>query len=80
MHIMNQAPQKNDSMWIAMGVYGAVGFQLAFSVIACLWFGNWLDEKLGTAPWLMFLGLILGSAAGFWNLIRLLQIYNRKKS
>lgn len=76
---MIQEPQKNDSLSIAMGVYGAVGFQLAISVIACLWFGNWLDEKLSTAPWLLFLGLLFGFAAGFWNLIRLLQLYNRKK-
>lgn len=32
--------------------------------------GYWLDGKLHTAPWLVFIGLLLGLAAGVTGLLR----------
>lgn len=32
--------------------------------------GWWLDRWLGTTPWGFILLLLLGVAAGFWNLIK----------
>jgi ATP synthase protein I len=48
----------------------SVGIELALSIVIGLLGGRWLDGKLGTGPWLMILGLILGSTAGFRSLIR----------
>ena len=61
-----------DSFYVTFGIYGAVGFQLAISVVAGLYLGKWGDKKLGTDPWLMILGVALGAVVGFYNLIKLM--------
>lgn len=48
----------------------SVGIELALSIVIGLLGGRWLDGKLGTAPWLMIAGLLLGVFAGFRSLIR----------
>ena len=58
---------------VAWGVYGAIGFQLAATVVGGLLLGHWLDGKWGTTPWLTLTGLIVGSIGGFYNLIRIAQ-------
>ena len=57
----------------AFGLYGGVGIQLAVSIGLGAFGGKWGDEKLSTDPWLMILGVILGTSAGFYNLVRLLN-------
>lgn len=47
-----------------------VGVELATSVVVGLVGGRWLDERLASRPWLTFLGLVLGLAAGFRTLLR----------
>lgn len=71
-------PKNKDDAWIAYGVYGVVGIQLAAAVIAGLLFGNYLDKKLNTLPWLTLIGLILGSAGGFYNLVRIVNWHKRR--
>ncbi len=71
--------QKSDPFLIAFGVYGAVGFQLAATVIGGLLFGSWLDKKFGTDPWLTLVGILLGAIGGFYNLIRLLTWKQSRK-
>ena len=75
---MSKKPTKGDPFLVAFGLYGAVGFQLAISVVAGLFAGQWADGKLGTEPWLTLLGLLLGSVAGFYNLIRILNWKQRR--
>ena len=70
-------PDQNN-MWVVFGVYGAVGFQLAFAVVGGLLLGHYLDGKWGTGPWLALLGLTLGSAGGLYNLIRILHWRDKK--
>ena len=48
----------------------AAGLELGISVAVGALFGGWLDGKLGTAPWLMIVFLILGAIAGFRGLLR----------
>jgi F0F1-type ATP synthase assembly protein I len=48
----------------------SVGLELGIAVIVALLFGMWLDRKLGTAPWLMLVFLVLGLVAGFRNVLR----------
>lgn len=47
-----------------------VGFQFVILVLVFLFGGQWLDGKLGTGPWLMIAGLMVGGALGFWSLLR----------
>ncbi len=48
----------------------SVGLTLAIAVAIGALGGWWLDDYLGTDPWLTVAGLVLGSAAGFYELIR----------
>ena len=50
-----------------------VGLELGFSVILGLFIGQYLDGLLGTEPWLLLVFLLLGAAAGFRRLYRLLK-------
>ncbi|HEY9401551.1 MAG TPA: AtpZ/AtpI family protein [Pyrinomonadaceae bacterium] len=53
-------------------VYGAV-LSLALSIVSCLLVGWALDRWLGTSPWLIVAGIVLGSIAGFMQFIRLMS-------
>lgn len=50
------------------------GLRIAVDLVVGVAFGGfigwWLDQYLGTAPWLMVLMLILGFTAGMMNVIR----------
>jgi ATP synthase protein I len=52
------------------GPYLTLGLQLAISVVALFFVGRWLDDRWGTAPWLMLAGLLLGAVGGFVNFFR----------
>jgi len=53
-------------------VYGAV-LSLAFSIVSGVVVGWVLDRWLGTSPWLIVVGIVLGSVAGFMQFIRLMS-------
>ena len=53
-----------------LGVLSGVGLTLVIATVLGLWGGYVLDGWLGTAPWLTLVGLLLGIAAGFVNLLR----------
>ena len=53
--------------------FSTVGLELGFSVLLGLFIGQYLDGLLGTEPWLLLLFLLLGAAAGFRRLYRLLK-------
>lgn len=52
------------------GIAYAAAFSLFASVVAGLIVGWLLDRWLGTSPWLLVIGIVLGSAAGFYEFIR----------
>ncbi|MDR3039067.1 MAG: AtpZ/AtpI family protein [Candidatus Adiutrix sp.] len=55
----------------ALAQASAVGLTFVVAILLGLGLGWWLDRKLGTAPWLLLLGLLIGIAAGFKNLFSL---------
>jgi ATP synthase protein I len=52
------------------GLAYAAAFSLFAAVVAGLILGWLLDRWLGTKPWLLLAGLVLGSAAGLYEFIR----------
>lgn len=66
-------PKPDKDFLVSLSVYGAIGFQLAISVVAGVMAGRWLDMRWGVTPWLTIVGMLLGFGAGLWNLIRLLK-------
>lgn len=65
--------KEQDNFFVAWGIYGAVGFQLAISVVGGLLLGSWIDGRFKTTPWLTLIGLLIGSIGGFYNLLRILK-------
>lgn len=55
-----------------VGALAGAGVQFAAIVSLCVAAGWWLDEKLGTSPWLLLVGGLLGAVAAFYHLYRLL--------
>jgi ATP synthase protein I len=53
-------------------VYAAV-LSFVLSTIVLMGFGWALDRWLGTAPWLVVTGIVLGAGVGFYQFIRLLS-------
>lgn len=49
----------------------AAALSLFFSVVTLLGLGWLLDRWLGTSPWLMVAGIVLGSALGLYEFVRL---------
>lgn len=50
--------------------YMGVGLQFALSILVFLYAGRWLDEKLGTSPWLLMLGVLVGFGAALYSMVR----------
>ncbi len=53
------------------GIAYAAGLSLFFSVAALCSVGWALDRWLGTEPWLLVAGVVLGSIVGFYQFIKL---------
>ena len=52
------------------GLAYAAALSLFAAVVAGLILGWLLDRWLGTSPWLLVTGIVLGAAAGFYEFIR----------
>ena len=48
--------------------FSSIGLSMALSIFIGLAVGIWLDRKFGTSPWLMFVFLGMGIAAGYRNI------------
>ena len=53
-------------------VYAAV-LSIFISTLSFLGVGWMLDRWLGTSPWLVVVGIIVGAALGFYHFIRLMS-------
>jgi F0F1-type ATP synthase assembly protein I len=56
---------------------GAVGIELAAYLTLPFLGGQWLDGRLGTAPWLKWTGAIVGIGAAINALVRVVREYNQ---
>lgn len=54
----------------ALGEVGWVGGETAVSIAVGYLGGQWLDEHLGTTPWLKWIGFVFGVVAGYRSLYR----------
>jgi ATP synthase protein I len=56
------------------------GIEFAVTILLGVFAGQWLDRRMGTAPWLVILGVLLGAAVGFYNLYRTLTTAQHRGS
>lgn len=61
------------------GAVMGVGLQFAGAILLFLFLGRWLDERLGTEPWLLLTGVLVGSVGGFISLYRQLVVGPRER-
>lgn len=66
---MTPPPEKKVPVNIWAFALGT-GTQLAVSVGGGVWLGWKADEKLGTSPWLLIFGSVLGLTVGLYQLIK----------
>lgn len=52
------------------GAAYAAALALFFTVATCLGLGYLLDRWLGTGPWLLVTGIVVGSALGLYEFVR----------
>ncbi len=62
----------------SLGDYAGVGLQFAFTIVAFMFAGMWLDRRLGSSPWLLILFVFGGAAAGFYSMYRKLMTAQRR--
>lgn len=56
-----------------LGQLSTVGMSFVLAIVFGFGGGHWLDGRMGTGPWLAFLGFFLGLAAGVLNVYRVLK-------
>ena len=79
---MNQRrrqPIHRDSTFRSAGEHAGVGLQFAGAIVLFLFIGMWLDERLGTDPWLLITGAFIGGVAGFYSLYHQLVVRPRQE-
>ena len=52
----------------------SAAMEAVIGLLAAILLGWWLDTKLGTAPWLLFLGLAFGFATSVRRILRMRQL------
>lgn len=57
--------------------FAGAGVQFVISILLFLYVGKWLDGKLGTAPWLLMIGVFVGAGAGFYSFYRRIMAASR---
>ena len=57
-----------------------LGVQFVVTILIFLFIGQWLDRKLGTTPWMLLTGVLLGAALGFWMMLRVAKEAEKKDS
>jgi ATP synthase protein I len=72
-----RGPEQRKQLRQAQRV-ASVGLEMAIAVVIGTLGGSWLDQRLGTRPWLALLGILFGVAAGFRGVLRVVRDHERQ--
>jgi ATP synthase protein I len=64
-------------MWHTFGSTSAVGLEIAVAIIIGYFGGQYLDRRLGVAPWLTWVGFGAGVGASIKALVRVVRSYKK---
>jgi ATP synthase protein I len=64
-------------MWQTAGTTGAVGLEIAVAIGIGYFGGQYLDRKLGVAPWLTWVGFAAGVGAATKAVLRVVRSYQK---
>ncbi len=65
----DSAAKHTRNMYQALSA-SSVGLELGISVVLGVLGGMWLDGEVGSTPWFMLLGMVIGLIAGFRSVMR----------
>ena len=68
---------ETKKMWAIAASTGAVGIEIAAAIGIGYFGGHYLDHKLGTAPWLTWVGFAAGVGAATKAVIRVARSYRK---
>jgi len=63
-------PHQSSKKSLSGADFAGVGMQFAVAIIAFLFAGQWLDNRLGTNGLFTIAGVFVGGGAGFYNMYR----------
>jgi F0F1-type ATP synthase assembly protein I len=69
---LSVVPARNDSLMATVARYSGMAFTIPAAVLVGYFGGSWLDGRFGTHA-LRIVGLILGAAAGLFQVVRQLM-------
>lgn len=70
---MPLSTEEKQRLFNDLRLYGSLGIEMAAAVLIGTLTGYWADKWLGTQPWILIIGFILGAAAGFRSLYRIIS-------
>lgn len=65
--------RRDNGMVQSLAFAAQLGFAIACPMVVFIGGGAWLDNRLGTLPWLIFAGIILGILAAAGTLYQVLR-------
>lgn len=72
----DESLQKNDRSHIkAYALMSGILAQLVGSILVGIFGGQWIDNKVGTFPLFLIIGLLLGLGTGVYAMVRLIRHY-----
>ena len=69
----------DDRERTATGGYAAAGLQFAVTLVVFALGGDWLDDRYGTGPLFLLIGVFGGGAAAFYSMYRKLMASHENK-
>jgi F0F1-type ATP synthase assembly protein I len=72
-------PPRDENAFFRHAKYGALAFEFVGTIAAGVFIGNALDGWFHTAPWLILVMTIAGTAIGFYRMIQILRQFERNR-
>ena len=70
--------KKRGSDWISVGDLSTIGLTLVLAIVIGFFAGRWVGGKLGNPTVGSIIGFLLGTAAGFMEMIRAVSRWNKR--
>jgi ATP synthase protein I len=65
------------SPWRLAGELTAIAFEFTGAIAGGVLAGTLADRWLGTEPWLLVLGAVAGSCVGFYEMLRMVRLFQK---
>lgn len=67
--------KNTDNPWRLVGLIGTLGLEILLFAFLGIWVGKMLDERWGTEPMLLLIGIGSGLGLGFLSVLYTITVY-----